>query len=633
MSVTSLLSDAKAYTATLTDQASTAMDDAISSVRAIGYVIPGYYPAILPSTPPVPATTTAPTLDTVNLELPTEPPNTLEFQDISEIVAGTLPELTATSPTITLPTQPSSLAEFLQTVPNIDTDIIFPEPPSILMNPLIEAPVTTERSEPAKPTVSLPGFDAVAPSGLPAAPTDYEARYTAAYRDAAPSTIAMMDGYVDAELIKLNPQYHVQMAAIEAQLSAYLAGGTGLNAAVEDAIYSRARGKNDAENRRTQEAAWSTAAERGFTLPDGALYSALQQARQGGADNNARQVNEIVVMQAEIEQKNLQFAVTTSTGLRTTMVQAALSYHQNLITINGQALDYAKTIMSAIIEVYNTAVKAFSIQLDAYKAETMVYEVRLKAAMSYIELYQAEINALAAMVSVDRTKVEIYKAKIDALTSVANVYRAQIEAVQGRVSLEKLQLDVFQTQVQAYTAQVQAKNSEWQGYTAAIEGQTAKTRIFNTQVEAYSAQVTAYKTGIEAKVETVRAQAMTNQARAANYAATLAGYSAVVQARGEKARMTIEVQKQSIVAYTAQVQAAIGNAQMINEYYKATSNVVIQNSQLQMTAQVQTAESVRQFGQSMAQLGTANATIFGNLAGAALAGMNTLSAETLASSA
>lgn len=632
MSVPTLLADAKAYVTTLTGEASNAMDEAISLTRAIGYVIPNIAPMNLPGTPPVPASVDAPVLDGISLDLPAEPANTLEFQDISEIIVGDLPELTATAPTIDLPTKPSTLAEFLQTVPAIDTNIVFPEPPSVLMNTLIEAPASTERAEPTKPTVALPGFDAVAPTGMPAAPTDHEARFAAGYRSAAPTMISMIDGYVDAELVKLNPQYHIQMARIETQLATYLAGGTGLAPAVEDAIYSRARGKNDAESRRTQEAAWSTAAERGFTLPDGALYSALQQARQGGADNNARQANEIVVMQAEMEQKNLQFAVTTSTSLRTAMVNAALSYHQNLISLNGQALEYAKSILSAIIEVYNTAVKAFTVQLDAYKSEAVVYEVRLKAAMSYVELYQAEINALAAMVSVDRTKVEIYKAKIDALTSAANVYRAQIEAVQGRVSLEKLQLDVFQAQVMAYGSQVQAKNSEWQGYTAAIEGQTAKARIFNTQVEAFSAQTQAFKVGIEAKAETVRAQALTNQSRAANYAALVAGYTALVQARVEKVRATVEVQKQSIVAYTARVQATIGNAQMINEYYKATSNVVIQNSQLQMTAQVQTAESVRQFGQSMAQLGTANATIFGNLAGAALSGMNTLAAETLAAS-
>lgn len=630
--VPALLSDARNYTAELTDQAATAMDEAIALVRAVGYVIPNYTPAVLPATPPTPVSLVPPSLDPINLELPAAPADTIEFQDISEIEPGALPELDAVAPTITLPTTPNQVAEFLLQAPGIDTDIEFPDPPAELMSAVIEAPTLQNYDAPVKPTITLPGFEGVAPVLDVAAPTDYEERYDAAYRGNVTTSVALMNGYVDAELVKLNPQYHSQMAAIEAQLTRYLAGGTGLNAAAENAIYERARGKNDAESRRAQEAAWVTAAERGFTLPDGALYSALQQARQGGADNNARQAAEIVVMQAEMEQKNLQFAVSTSVALRSAMVQAAMTYFSSLVTLNGQALQYAKGILDAIIEVYNTAVRAFSAKLDAYKAETMVYEVRVKAAMSYIELYQAEINALNALISTDRAKVDIYRARIDALSSYANVYRAQIEAVQGRVSLEKLQLDVFQAQVEAYRTQVQAKSAEWQGYTAAIEGQTAKARIFNTQVEGFSAQVQAYKVGIDAKAEAIRAQATVNQARAANYVATVDGYRAIVQAQSESVRAKVENQRQALLAYQARVQAEIGYAQIQNEYYKAVSNVVIQNAQLQMNAQTLTVNSVRDFGASMATLGTANANIFAGLGQGALAGMNTLASSTLSSS-
>lgn len=630
--VPALLSDARNYTQGLTDQAATAMDEAISLVRAIGYAIPTYTPAVLPSTPPVPVTLTPPTLDPVNLELPPAPASEIEFQDISAIEPGVLPELTAVAPTITLPTTPNQVADFLLTAPGINTDIVFPEPPAELMAPVIEAPTLQTYQAPVKPTITLPGFEGVAPVMDVAAPTDYEERYDAAYRGNVTTSVALMNGYVDAELVKLNPEYHNQMAAIEAQLTRYLAGGTGLNAAAENAIYERARGKNDAESRRAQEAAWSTAADRGFTLPDGALYSALQQARQAGADNNAKQAAEIVAMQAEMEQKNLQFAVTTSTALRQAMVQAAMTYFSSLVSLNGQALEYAKNILSAIIEVYNSAVRAFSAKLDAYKSETMVYEVRVKAAMSYIELYQAEINALNSLIASDRAKVDIYSARINALTSFANVYRAQIEAVQGRVNLEKLQLDVFQTQVETYRAQVQAKSAEWQGYTAAIEGQTARARIFNTQVEAYSAQVQAYKVGIDAKAEAIRAQATVNQARAANYVAEVEGFRAVVAAQSESVRAKVENQRQALLSYQARVQAEIGNAQIQNEYYKAVSNVVIQNSQLQMNAQTLTVNSIRDFGASMATLGTANAKIFAGLGQGALSGMNTLASSTLSSS-
>ena len=631
MSVSSLIDSAQSYTSTLVSQATGAMSSANNSVSAVGYSIPNYQPATLPGAPPSSIDTTVPTLGTITLDMPTEPTNALLFTDISPFDAGTAPTFDGVSPTITMPTTPNQVADFTQVSPTVSTSIAFPEPPSALMAPLIDAPVLPTRVEPDAPQVLLPGFSAVAPVDSTIAPTNIDQTFANAYAGAAPSTVSMLEGYVDAMLAKRNPRYAEQMAAIENQLATYMAGGTGLNPAVENAIYERSKAKIDAEARRVRDSALSDAAARGFTIPGGALLSAIQQARQAGADNNAKASSDIVVMQAEMEQKNLQFAVTTSTGLRTALLSATLSYHQNLTTINGQALEYAKTVMTAIIEVYNTAVKAFTVKLEAYKADAVVYETRLKAAMSGIELYRAEIGALEALANVDKSKVDIYRARIESLTSLSNVYRAQIEAVQGRVGLEKLKLDVFQAQVQAYSTQVQAKSAEWQGYTAAIGGQTAKAQMFASQVQAYTSEVNGYKATVEAKGEVVRAQVAVNQARATQYQALMNGYQTVVQARGEKARTQIQAQGQVILAYQAKIQAAIGNAQVQQGYYRAVSDVAVQNAQGNLKAQLGGIESQRAYGQTIAQLGTANATIYGNLASSAMAGMNTLAAETLAS--
>ncbi len=630
MSVPELLSDARSYTASLVTQAKTAMDAAVSDVNRIGYVIPNIAPLTLPSSPPTGLDITAPTLGDVALDLPPDPGAAPIFQDISPLDPGVAPLFTAVAPTITLPTTPSSVAAFQDQAPAINSNIAFPEPPSALMNPLIDSPLLTSRVEPLKPQVSLPVFDAAIPVDTTVAPTDLEARFSDAYRSAAPSTIAMLDGYVDAQLAKFNPRYAEQMGRIEDQLATYLAGGTGISPAVESAIYERSRGKTDADARRARDAAYVEAAGRGFTMPPGFLLSAVQQARQAGADNNARAAGEIVVMQAELEQKNLQFAVTTSAGLRVSMLNAALSYHQNLITINGQALDYAKSVLNAILEMYNTGVKVYSLKLDGYKAEAAVFEVRLKSALAGIELYKVEIAALEALTNVDKAKVDVYRARIDALSSLSNVYRSQIEAVQGRVSLEKLKLDVFQARVQAYATQVQAKNAEWQGYSAAVNGEQSKAQLFQAQASAFGAQVQGYRAIIDGKSEVVRATAATNDARAKQYAAILSGYSAVVQARGDKARTQLENQRQVIVGFQAQSQAQVANAQVAQEYYKSVSQIAIENAKLQLSAQVQVADSTRAFGDSLARLGSANATIFGNLAGAAMSGMNTLAAETLA---
>ncbi|MDB5885165.1 MAG: hypothetical protein JWR74_1336 [Polaromonas sp.] len=627
MSVESLISNAQGYAQSVTSDASSALNDATNLVLSVGYSVPNFYPVDLPSTPATTAGLTAPVLTDVALDLPSEPGAAPAFQDISAIEAGPLPVLTAALPTLTLPTAPAQLSEFLAAAPGIETSFAFPSPPDVLMNPLIEAPVLPDRAAPTAPQVMLPVFDVGSPVDTTVAPTDLEGKFRAGYSDAALSTISMLDGFLDAQLTKMNPRFHEQMGLIETQLARYLAGGTGFKPEVEDAIYSRAREKNDREAARVRDAGYGEAASRGFTLPTGALMAGMARARQEAANNNLKAASDIVAMQAEMEQKNLQFAVTTSASLRTAMLQASLSYHQNLISINGQALDCAKSILSAIIETYNTGVKAFSLKLDAYKAEAVVYETRLKSAMAGIELYQAELKALEILTTVDRAKVEVYRARIESLRAYADVYKSQIDAVLGRASLEKLKLDLFQAQVQAYSARVQGKNAEWQGYTAAIGGQNAKAQLYRTQVDGFGAQVQAYKAGIEAKSEVVRAAAATNRARADQYAATLSGYAAVVQARGEKARTQLENQRQEVIAFQVQSQVAIANAQVQNEYYKSVSMVGIENAKMQMTAMIQGADSQRAFGQAVAQLGTSAAQVYSGLASAAMSGMNSFAGE------
>lgn len=325
MAVSDLIAAAQEFTTGTVAQADSALTAAATMVAAVGYTIPNFDPVALPSAPPSSAGLVAPTLTDIALELPAEPDGALVFQDIAGLDAGDAPTFDVIAPTVNLPTAPSQIAEFTGVAPSIDTDIDFPEPPDELMNPLVPAPVLTDRVEPTKPQVTLPTFDALVPTNDAVAPTDLEGQFRSAYQDAAPSTIAMLDGYVDAMLTKYNPRFSEQMGRIEDQLARYMAGGTGLNEDVEDAIFSRSQDKNAGETARTIDAARTAAADMGFTLPNGALLAAMNRARQSGADNNARANAEIVIMQAKMEQENLQFAVTTSANLRTAMLQASLA--------------------------------------------------------------------------------------------------------------------------------------------------------------------------------------------------------------------------------------------------------------------------------------------------------------------
>ena len=630
MTVETLTADARDYAGDIVDLATDAIGDMRADIANVGFTAIAFSGITLPTEPELPDPIEPPTLSPVNLELPSEPSTELELTPISPIEVGTAPVLTATAPTVNLPNLPTQLADFTETPPVIQTDYVFPEVPDELDNPLIAAPELGTYTAPTAPTIALPAFEGVAPTADLTAPTDLAGTLETNYRGAHPMFVSALQGQMDAMLASHNPLYHTQMARIEAQLQTYLDGGTGLSPEVETQIYERSRSRQSAEARRAADAAWEETASRGFTVPGGAVLASLRRSRQAAADNNATASREIVVMQAEMEQKNLQFAVTTSAGLRQAMLGAALSYHGNLVSLNGQAIEYARSVISSMVEVYNLNVRAFEARLNAYQAEAAVYDTRLKAALSYIDLYRAEIDAMQALVQVDQAKVALYRGRIDALQSLATVYKARVEAIVEQAGLEKLKLDLFRTKVEARVAQVQEKRAQYDAYGAAIQGEESKVRIYTAQVGAYAQQITGYRAQIDAQSAVVRAQALTNQARADQVKAVTDIYRTVAQVRGDKARTELQVQAQELNVCDSQTRATIATAELGATIYKTVADVVLKNAELEVDTLIKNADLNLGRTKTVGELGVASAQVYQGMASAALSGMNTLAAQTLA---
>lgn len=621
--VTDLINDARGYAATtladsrqLIDQAQSAIGslDGRFSIGTVNFDAP----------PVVDISDDVPEFQAPEFaagEVPVAPTN---LANLPGLDVGSAPVNEAVNPGFIEPPRPSQLQELNLAPPTINTSFTFPSVPDELQSINIVAPTLPDRTAPTAPELQMPVFDAVAPTDDISAPTDQAAQFEAAYRGIAPTMISALDGQVDAMLAKINPRFQEQMGRLEDRLAAYIDGDTALSPAVENAIYERAKDKNNAEYRRTRDAAYADAARRGFTLPPGALISAVQQARQGAANNNARAAVDIAVKQAELEQQNVQFAITTSTSLRTALISASIGYHQNLISLNGQALDYAKSILSAMIETYNTLVKAYGLRLDAYKAEASVYEVRLKGVLALVEIYKAEISALEALTQLDMAKITVYRSRLDALNTLASVYRSQIDAVIGQATVEKMKVELFGAQVQAYGTQAQAKNAEWQGYSAAVGGQEARIRAYGEEIRAYTAQIEGFRATVQAKQAEVENVTKYNQGVLAQYTAGVDAYRTLTDARSKVASTQIENQRVKLYAFTAKVGAQESKARMVESYYKTRLTLGQEGYRSTLQAVVSSAEIVTKQIEAVANTSLSGARIYANVASSALSGMNTL---------
>lgn len=578
-----------------------------------------------PETPPEPPEFLLHDLKDASGQAPGAPP---ELQNIDSIVAesvGEKPTNGAVKPGFVPPRVPNQVAGFRHSAPSINPNFRVPAAPNWQT---FAAPVLNTYDFPEAPQVLLPNAPSSALPDAPEAPSDLPGLMARGYRDAAPQFITMVNGYVDAQLTKLNPRYHEQMGRIETQLAKYLAGGTGLAPEVEDAIYARAQAKNDLEAKRVQDAAFADNAARGFTLPSGAMVSALARARQEAANNNAKSANEIAIAQAEMEQKNLQFAVTTSTGLRTAMVSSTLSYLQSIVQLNGQAIQYSKEVVDAVVEAYNILTRVFATRLEQVKTAVVIYDAQVKAAMSQVELYRSEIAALQALTQVDQSKVAVYTAQLGSMQALAAVYKVQVDAALSQISMEKAKVDLFQAQVQAYSAEVQAKSAEWQGYASAISGEEAKMRGYSAEVQAYGAEVQAFQSLVAAKKASLDGAVAVNQARSADYINKIESYRATIQGNVEEMKGKVSREAQKVATYGAQLMEVAKNREYDADRYKTNAATDTERFKQEWDAKVTKAKLAITFQETISKLHTANATIQGNMAQAALAGINVLAAST-----
>jgi len=604
-----------------------ALSAAQGAVADAGFGEVVYVPASLPGAPSTPALPSAPAIDPVRMDLPMSPASPADALELPSLDLGHAPTFTALAPSTEFPTQPTQLGA-APGAPQIVTNFVFPDPPAALSTALPPAPTLPFRTEPATPEILLPSFDQRTPEHLGGAPTDGAEVMNQTYSMQSLLSQQNTDAYVDAWIEKHSPGHHEQMARLEARLTEAMQGGTGINPQVEDAIYARAQERNDVEAARVRDAAYGEAASRGFTLPTGALMAAIARARQDAANNNLKASSDIVVMKAEMEQKNFQFAISTSAQLRSTLLSAAQSYMGHVVSINGQAMDYAKSVFSNVVEIYNASVRAFSARVEAYRGYAAVYESQVRAASLKLDVYRGEIAALQAMTDVDQTRIEAYKTQIDAVASMIKLYQAQIDAVQGRASLEKLKLEVFQVQTQSFGAQVQAKNAEWGGYTARLGGEEAKMRMYGAQVGAYAAQVGAYKAVVDAKLSNIAAVSATNQANASMYNASVQSFVSQVSAETSKANAQNENNRSVINAFDREITGFMAQTNLALARYKAEAEVSLQNATGDLSAQTESARAKSQYGATLAQISNDGAKIYGQLAGSAMAGINTLVAAT-----
>lgn len=478
----------------------------------------------------VPATDlTAPDLTIVQPDMPASP----TLVDIDPIEPGDVPEFLATYPVINLPEKPIVVKPTDPGEAPTVTDPILPDNPEYTIP---NVPTLRDINLPDVPDVSDYSFDEVIPEegDLPAPPANRDFIW-----DEEKYTSELLVAYTESLLNDINN------------------GRSGLPEWVEQQFYDRLRNRTEESNLAQKQAAYDEFAARGFDLPPGALAARIDKIEKDSADRNAAAAREVYINQAERVIQQMQFAVTS-----------AIQSEGQLITYTGfymqRALDAAKYVIDAGINIYNAQVAAFQLRLTRYQAAADVFKTLVEADLSRLELYKAQLEGQRLKGELNVQDIQIYTAQIDAIKAIVDVYRTEVDAVKTEVEIDAVKIEGFKAGVDAYKAKVDANIAEYQAYSEEIRGELAKVQLYGEEVNAYKTQVDGFQSLVQALSAQSNADIQANRAKIDRFTALIDGYKAELS--GELARIDTESR-----AYDALVRSF--TAELSGEQTKITAAV------------------------------------------------------------
>lgn len=373
------------------------------------------------------------------------------------------PVLTAILPSIVQPTPP---ADFTGVVPIIDTlqPIILPAQPD---DTLPTAPTLEQIVLPASPVIITPSFDAV----LVGSPADPTAVFTF-------NQTVFQDTLLDAVKTKLNFWLDNNQ--------------TGLSDAIYQAIWQRAREREDGISLQAREESFEEFAARGFSLPPGALVKRNQEIIQGNQNKSSSLSREQAIKQAEMEVDNVRYAMTEASRLEVALID-------NHLQTERLGFDIARTTVDLALQLFAAQVNRYNADVSAFRTRAEVFKVLLEGEVLKLDVFRAELEGEKIKGEINTQKIDNYRAQIDAVLATFELFKSQLEASRFVIDSNRLLIDKFSAEIEGFATEARAAAIATDIYSSRINAEKLKIDSFSSEVDAFQAQTNAYSALVQAK--------------------------------------------------------------------------------------------------------------------------------------
>lgn len=472
------------------------------------------------------------------------------------------PILIPPPPIVTLPSIPDG--------PPILEDVPIPEYEGA---PLPEVPTLIELNLPEVPDINIDDLVIERPEFIP--PNALEDTYRYDFQDYQSIIWQGVDAQVGA----------TGVYDMHARLQAMLAGGTGLPAVIEQALFDRAIGREEVSS--TQAIAQSEGewAAKGFSLPGSTLLARTQEIRQANRVERGRVNRELSIQFHTQEIENLRFSVEQAIGLEGTLLEA----HTRIHDIARQLADGHWLVAKGI---YDSAVDIFRLYLDIYKTDAEVYKVQLEAELVKLDIYKAELEGQKLIGDINQQYVDIYVAELQGVLASVEVFKAQVGAAEAQIRAQLSKIEAYKAEIDAYTATLGGEKLKVDIFDSQVGAEETKAKVYGEQVDAYSARIGAYKTEVDAEAAKVNADISVAEAETRIYSEQVGAWRAGIQADTANLEAFVEVYRAELQKYTALLSA---------EQYRVTGEA--RNFELEIEGQkAEVSSALKQADQAIEQL-------------------------------
>lgn len=363
------------------------------------------------------------------------------------------------------------------------------------------------------------------------------------------------------------------METLKASLHSRMGGGTGLNPAVEQAIWARARDRETVIALAAEREVMRAAESFGFPIPAGAAIGGLADARRAYHDKLSGLSRDIAIKQADLEQANLKDAIGAATQLESKLIDYSYQIEQLVF----QA---AKALADNEIQAFNANIERFKALLVAYQAYAGVYDSLIKAEMGKIEVFKARLSAEQAKAQINIALTQQYKAEIEASGAVVEIFKAQVSAVQAQIGVEQVRIQAAGEQIKAFVATTNAEVSKVEVFKAQVGAHAAEVEGFKARTQAYAARAAAQGEVARIHVSRYQAESQSLASQWEAWKAQVAAKGVEIDASGKSANLLVEGYKIAAVAAQAhaEVNAKVWEAQL--KQYEAGKSLALQAAKI-----------------------------------------------------